>query len=247
MNKDISGMLSEWDYDPSAVTARYITNEEGSTFIQLRLDLGIFQMHTEGRPDGSRPRGCDSSLQYYQRQQRTTAGMFRLDNEACSELQQEAQQFYYRYLSGFKLEDYRGVIRDTSHNIDLFEFVDRFVDSDEVCWEFLQYMPYVLMMQARAKAEIAVRNNLFEEAAEILTEVRDRILAFWDEQGDPLMKTESYEIEVLSHLIEKYREGRTLSPMDDLRDELNYAVSVEDFEKAAELRDKLKVLESQPV
>ena len=45
MNKDISGMLSEWEYDPATVIARVITSETGKKFIQLRLDLGIFQMH----------------------------------------------------------------------------------------------------------------------------------------------------------------------------------------------------------
>jgi len=247
LNKDISGMLSEWEYDPAAVIARVITSETGKKFIQLRLDLGIFQMHLDGRPDGSRPRGYTSILQYYQTQQSTSRGIFGLNGDDCSELQQEAQQYYYRYLAEFKLDDFDAVIRDTNHNLEMFDFVSKYAESEDMAWEFLQYKPYVLMMQARAKAELASKGDAFDQACLAIMDGLELIWAFWDNQGEPEMKVDSYEVEVLTNLLEKYLNNKPHTRIDDLREELDYAVSVENFEKAAELRDQLKALQAQLV
>ena len=35
------------------------------------MDLGLLQMEMDGRPDGVRPEGCESWLEYYERMQRT--------------------------------------------------------------------------------------------------------------------------------------------------------------------------------
>ncbi|MEM7392729.1 MAG: hypothetical protein AAF492_10310, partial [Verrucomicrobiota bacterium] len=102
MNKDISQILRAWEYNPNEVSARWIKAEDGAQKIQMRLDLGIFQMEAEGRPDGTRPRGYPSLLDYYRSIEKTASpghSALKLDAEACGALQQESVQFYYRYLA----------------------------------------------------------------------------------------------------------------------------------------------------
>ena len=78
MSQDISFLVQGWDYDPNEVTVRKITGLDGREKIQMRLDLGILQMETEGRPDGRRPFGRESLLEYHlERRARITIAIFR--------------------------------------------------------------------------------------------------------------------------------------------------------------------------
>ena len=52
--KDISSMLSGWDFDPDRVSVRIVTGDDGRDKLQLRLDLGMLQMEFDGRPDGAK-------------------------------------------------------------------------------------------------------------------------------------------------------------------------------------------------
>ena len=66
MSLDISRILEDWPFEPGKVTARRIQGDDGRAKIQLRLDLGLYQMEATGRPDGQRPHGCDTLLAYYE-------------------------------------------------------------------------------------------------------------------------------------------------------------------------------------
>ena len=68
MNPDISKLIAEWPYEPGRIVARMITGEDGNQKVQVRLDLGIIQMNADGRPDGQRPFGLESLLEYYEQQ-----------------------------------------------------------------------------------------------------------------------------------------------------------------------------------
>ena len=66
MSKDITNLLNEWMYEPDEVMVRIVPGEDGRSKIQLRVDLGLLQMEMDGRPDGVRPEGCESWLDYYE-------------------------------------------------------------------------------------------------------------------------------------------------------------------------------------
>ena len=125
MSKDLAVLLQGWDYNPSEVTVRRVLGADGREKIQMRLDLGVLQMETQGRPDGKRPHGFESLLEFHiDRQERAEDALeweeWGLDAEECGELKQEAMQYYYRYLSLFHLGDYWNVIRDTERNVRFF-------------------------------------------------------------------------------------------------------------------------------
>jgi hypothetical protein len=68
MTRDISPILAEWEYQPGQLAVRIIAAEDGEPRLQVRLDLGLLQMHLEGRPDGQAPFGFRSFLDYFQSQ-----------------------------------------------------------------------------------------------------------------------------------------------------------------------------------
>ncbi|VAX39934.1 hypothetical protein MNBD_PLANCTO03-360 [hydrothermal vent metagenome] len=68
MNVDITEILSQWPFEPGKINVRLIEGDDGEQKIQVRLDLGILQMELDGRPDGVRPHGFDSLLEYYESQ-----------------------------------------------------------------------------------------------------------------------------------------------------------------------------------
>lgn len=244
MNYDISGMLRGWEYDPTSVSARWIKGRDGRRKVQLRLDLGLFQMEIEGRPDGTKPRGYPSLLDYYRSVENTSpqAGKaLRLDAEACSELQQESMQYYYRYLSLYALRHFEGVVRDTDHNLGIIELVIRHTEDEDLKWQFMQFYPYVRMMNARARAEHATETKKHEEAVAALQKALDDIQAFWREYGEN-EPGGTPEIDLLNDLLGQVRKRKPQSAADRIQEQLDHAIAVENYEKAAALRDRLAEL-----
>ena len=120
MRQDISRVLQEWAYDGDQVLVRVVAGEDGREKIQLRVDLGILQMEIDGRPDGARPMGQQSWLDFYiatQREQEAAnpdAVSFQLNDEDCVRLWREGVQYYHRYLSFWHLGRYDLCARDTA-------------------------------------------------------------------------------------------------------------------------------------
>lgn len=68
MERDLTEILEEWPFEPGKISVRVIEGKDGDPRIQVRLDLGILQMHVAGRPDGRRPEGYDSLLDFQESQ-----------------------------------------------------------------------------------------------------------------------------------------------------------------------------------
>lgn len=64
MQRDLTELLEEWPFESGQITVRVIDGSDEKPRIQVRLDLGLLQMSAEGRPDGNRPHGFDSLLDY---------------------------------------------------------------------------------------------------------------------------------------------------------------------------------------
>jgi cell fate (sporulation/competence/biofilm development) regulator YmcA (YheA/YmcA/DUF963 family) len=244
MEQDLSRFLRDWKYEQGTVSARWVRGDDGKPKIQLRLDLGILQMELDGRPDGHMPHGYASLLDYYRAREKSLFekdSELVLDHEHCSELQQEAVQYYYRYLAFAALHYADGVIRDTQHNLDLFEMVDEYADDDDDVWQFLQFYPYVRMMNARACADKALGSELFDEAAHAVESALDDIRLFLgDREYEGEDAPESREIAVLEDLLNSIREKKPRSPLEMMREEMEKAIRHENYERAAELRDALR-------
>lgn len=249
MSKDIGLILHGWDANPDEVTVRRINGIDGSPKIQMRLDLGVLQMETEGRPDGKRPHGYESLLEYYEdrlARYRALNGNdddgFELDSEACSSLKQESMQYYYRYLSLFHLGEYSDVIRDTQRNLRMFDFVRQWATGDDDRSSCEQFRPYVLMMNTRATACIHLEAQNFDSALQEIEIGIERIEDFFIELERSDMIESCREIVFLQDWSERIRDKRPLTAAEKLRRELSSAVECEDYERAAQLRDQIREL-----
>src|SRR5947208_14793797 len=65
-SKDITPLLKGWDYEPGTINVRRIRGSDGQPKLQMRVELGLLQMELTGRPDGAKPHGFDSLLDYFE-------------------------------------------------------------------------------------------------------------------------------------------------------------------------------------
>jgi hypothetical protein len=250
MSNDISSIVSGWPYDPDEVRARWIQTADGTRKVQLRLDLGVFQMELEGRPDGTRPQGLSSLLEKYIEEEMRAPGKtlpHQLDSDACAELQQEVMQYYYRIMAFYALGDLAGVVRDSDHNLDLIDIVSEYAVDDEVAWQFMQLYPYMRMMNVRARAESGMQAGQFAEAEAVVREAMVDLESFFAENYEPANEDGSPvppppELETMRDLLAQIDRRRPRSETETLKEELARAVDLENYEKAAFLRDQLKSL-----
>lgn len=242
---DITPILENWDYKSDEVTVRKILGLDGKPKIQMRLPMGLIQMELEGRPDGFRPEGFESWLEYYEARHQANPNNFSLDGGASSRLRDEATMYYHRYLSLYHLREFEGVVRDTTRNLHVLDFMKRHAEdpSDRVSME--QYRPYIVMMNTRARAQISLDRQLRGRA---LQEVRDgigKIENFLRELGREELISRSPELAILRQLETEIKEHVPEAKIEDLRHEMQKAVAAEDYERAAELRDEIRRLESK--
>ncbi len=247
MSFDLNSLVKDWPHEPGSIKVRKVMGLDGREKLQLRIDLGVLQMEMEGRPDGQRPHNVESLLVYHQRRAQRTAErgeVYQLTPEQSAELQQEGIQYYHRYLSLFQINDFLGVIRDTQRNLDLFAFVAAHTDREEVVWSFQQFRPYVLMMNTRAKASILLGEGKFPEAMREIERGRDTITEFFQQSSFPELAQKSSELAFLEEWLEEISAKRPLSKLEIMQREMETAISKERYERAAELRDAIKQLQS---
>lgn len=250
MNGDISSILDGWPYEPGKISVRRISGQDGRPKIQLRLDLGILQMETEGRPDGLRPRGFPSLLEYqqsrletYRRRHGKPEG-FRVSPNDCEDLRAESVMYYHRYLAEFALEDYAAVERDTLRNLRVLDFCKCHAASEDDRQAMEQFRPYVVMMHARARALRALEEQDFPQAHDAVTGGLRAIRDFLGDAGDAAAEA-SAEVAVLEALLEEIEQRRPIDPLTRLEKELRQAVQDERYEEAAAIRDRLDAMRRQ--
>ncbi len=186
MSNDLTRLLNDWRFQPDEVLVRIVPGDDGRGKVQLRVDLGILQMEMDGRPDGFRPEGFDSWLDYYESRQQMHDDVpsdlpFRLGEEDCLRLWREGIQYYHRYLSFWHLELYELCARDTARNLRLFAFVRAHAQDDRHKLQFDQWRPYVQMMHTRAVATPLLQKRHYEQALRTIEGGIDSIREFLDE------------------------------------------------------------------
>ena len=258
MTKDITPTLAGWGYDPDRISVRIIQGDDGRDKIQLRLDLGVLQMEFDGRPDGQRVEGCDSWLEYYQRQQQAhdrdnpDSAPFRLESEDCVRLLREGVQYYHRYISFWHLARYELCARDTNRNLKLFSFVRENARHHKDKLQFDQWRPYVTMMHARAVATPLVELEDYRAALGAIDAGITSIRNFLDEYDQSqnaetcpeLIHLQRWREELLAKgpqsLLDDPRPEEAPSTIALLKAELELAITEERFEDAILLRDKIR-------
>ncbi len=243
MSHDLNDLLRDWPHEPGQLKVRKIKGSDGRQKLQLRIDLGLMQMETTGRPDGVRPHGVESLLGYHQRRLReaTERGEpFALSEAEVAELQQEGIQYYHRYIAFFQLNDYADVIRDTQRNLEMFTFVAEHTEREELAEAVVQFTPYVLMMHTRARASVEIERSDFTAAIREVESGMEKIRNFYEEEASPEAAENSPELSFLSEWLDEIRSKKPISKLERLQREMDQAIASEAYERAAELRDAIQ-------
>jgi len=249
--KDLRIVTDGWPYEPGQVSVRRVRGADNRVKIQMRVDLGVLQMEVKGRPDGARPHGYESLLQYqreridaYRRRNGNDLG-FALDPAECREMRDEALQYYQRYLANFVLEDYEAVAEDTRRNLEVLDLCGTYAGEDDDRFALEPYRPYILMMNSQSLALAAINRNDYPDAFEHVRQGVRAIRATYERHGHPDAWRRSGEVQVLRALHREIRRHLPADRVRSLKQLLRRAVRHERYEEAARIRDQIDALQHQ--
>jgi hypothetical protein len=249
MNPDITELLRSWPYDPDN-EVRIISANDGREVIQVRTPLGIEQMELHGRPDGLRPMGMESFFDYYLSQlekakKEGRESEFELNHAQCIELFNEATLYYLRYLRLFQLQRWELTIRDTNRNLRVFDFVKEYACEETDKWYLEKWRPYILRINGVARAMLVLESGDPYAAINIVQDTINKIRSL------PPLEDETFEFEyarslkALEELLTHLRNTFGKSELERLEEELRWAIEEQAFERAAELRDRIRALKAK--
>ncbi len=248
MGLDLHELTDGWVAPLDEPAARILRDPAAGDFIQLRIDLGLLQMATDGRPDGATYAGFPSALEYARHERRLGAGLKAQD---WAELERELHQLNYRriayvYLceeaaSGEDPQKIRRYVEQVLRDVDAcFSIVRLFAESGSPRAAVLAAMlPTLSYDRARFRARKFALEGDFDQAvdeaeagvASLLELMQEAEMPRRRQQRDPALSS----LRRLSATLRK-----RLGAPRTLREQLRDALAAEDFELAAQVRDALR-------
>jgi hypothetical protein len=250
MRRDLDDVIQGWPYDPEPgeVLAREVRARDGRTVLQIRIELGVLQLEVGGRPDGLRPHGFATYLDYLRH---SAAGRgqapggkappWMMTAHQCSEADREFIQFYHRRVAWLALRRYDKAILDADHTLALMDFIHRHGLEDEYIASHEQFRGPVLFHRTQAATALALERRRPEEGLDPQRAGGEQKKAhqrtWWDEH-DAAESPNPALIETLRGIEQEIR--KNFSVEKTLREQLDEAVAREDYEQAARLRDRIR-------
>jgi hypothetical protein len=250
MRRDLDDVIQGWPYDPEPGEhlAREVRARDGRMVLQVRIELGVLQLEVGGRPDGVRPHGFVTYLDYL-RHSAASRGLapggksppWTMSAHQCSEADREFIQFYHRRIAWLALRRHDKAIQDADHTLALMDFVRRHGQEDEYIASHEQFRGIVLFHRTEAAIAQALERHRPEEAIDALRDGINRLTnhqrSWWDsrdatESPNPALvdQLRAYEVDIRK----KFAVEKTLG------EQLDEAVAREDYEQAARLRDQIQ-------
>lgn len=248
--EDLRPLLESWPYeDDEGLQVRRIIAADGRPILQLRVDLGLLQMECEGRPDGRRPYGYESLLEYHRaraEEHRRQHGWYEgieLSPADCAALRLECIQYYHRRVAYRELQEYGAAVADADHNLEILDLLKAFAREREDWLQTEAYRPFILahryecqalrwMQQGDARAALLEIERGLRAVREAFAE-QDRVDGIAD----------SLEITILEEARRKLASRQQVSFRHRLQILLDDALRREDPDAAADLRAQLRYLE----
>jgi len=234
---DIDAILRDWPYQPGAISARLVRTQDGREVLQMRIEMGLLQMETTGRPDGKRPHGEETYLDYLIGRVVADGQAFILSEADRLEVDREFLQFYHRRICCLALREFRRAVADADHTLALMEFVAAHSLDENWALSHQQYRPFVLFHRTQASAMLMLHRSGPETAIEEINRGLDSLQKVFataeaEEQFDQDELVGQLN-QMKESLREEYRVGRTLT------EQLSDAIAAEEYERAAVLRDQI--------
>jgi len=248
---DLRQILKNWPYDPED-DARIIRGDDSRELMQVRTLLGIEQYEMDGRPDGERPHGMETALEYHlSRLDLATSGAgeadFGLNALECGELFHEGTLYYFRYVRLFQLKDWERTVRDTARNLRAFDFLHRYARREEDQQFLEKWRPYILRVNGSAMVMQAMEKNAYDEALRLAREAIQKIESLEDLEDDTFKFERERSVMAMRELESQIQKNRPLSELEQLEHQLRRAIDKQDFERAARLRDRIRDLRQQHI
>jgi len=234
---DLDSIFREWPFKPGVISARLIKAADGREVLQMRIEMGLLQMEVAGRPDGEKPNGANTYLEWLNAQAAEQGGAFVLTAAQCAEIDHEFLQFYHRRICCLALRQFARAVADADHTLALMDFVAAYSPEPQWTTSHEQYRPFVVFHRAQAAAMVAIQESGPEVAIEEINHGLEQMRALFvtleaEEQFDQ-DELVGQLVEMKESLRQEHRLGRTLA------EQLADAVAAEEFERAARLRDEL--------
>ncbi len=233
----LDDLLSKWPFTPEQILVRRIVAEDGRDLVQMRVDLGVLQLETSGRPDGEKPGGFDTYYDYLVATAFEEGTDFKLTEEQCAQVDREFYQFYHRRICWLALKEYALAVSDAKHSLTLMDFTSANTPDEEWASMHERYRPFVLFHKIQATALVALESTEPDTAIKTLDTGLTEIEQLFEEhdalehfEGDPFVVKLR---EMRSAVVDQFHLGPSLA------DQLAEAISEEQYELAAQIRDRI--------
>jgi hypothetical protein len=242
-SRDIAQLLEDWEFEPGTIGVRLVSLANRDV-IQMRVEMGVLQMETGDRPDGQRPSGMATYLDFLIAEKVAHGADWKLSGEHYAEVDREFMQFYQRRISWLQLKEYANVVRDANHTLALMDFCEKYSPDESWGVSHEQYRPFVLFHRTQADALQALQATTPENAIERINAGLNCIQEVFA-QHEIVEHFEDDELvnqlrETRESLRAEYEIGMTLN------EQLEQAIHDEQYELAAELRDQIGTSPSPP-
>ncbi|TWU49114.1 UvrB/UvrC motif-containing protein [Rubripirellula reticaptiva] len=241
--KHLDDLLSTWKFDPATLNVRMVKGKDDRDLIQMRVDMGVLQFETTGRPDGGEVHGHETVLEWLLQKQLDDPSYI-LNEDECNEVDREFMQFYHRRICWLRLEFYARAVMDADHTLRLMDVTNQMSPEEEWTQTHEQYRPFVLFHRTQADALGELEDDTAEEAVQAINRGLETMRNFFTKY-DAEEHFDSDElvvrlVELRESLRTEYEVGQTLN------EKLEAAVAGEQYELAARLRDELTQRELNP-
>lgn len=235
-SRNIDDILRRWPYEPNSVSVRMARGLDGRDVIQMRIEMGILQLETTGRPDGDRPAGHTSYFDYLMHEAQQDDRLV-MSEDQCAEADREFVQFYHRRICWLAIREFAHAVLDADHTLGLMDFCRDHSPDESWTMTHEQYRPFVMFHRTQAATLKALEDDDAELAIEEVNLGLGQLRGFFTD-FDAEEEYEDHElverlVELRESVREKFAVGRTL------QEQLGDAVASEQYELAARLRDKL--------
>ena len=236
-SQPMDDLLNEWPFTTGQILVRQIAAEDGRDLVQMRVDLGVLQLETTGRPDGEKPEGFDTYYDYLVATAFEEGPGFELSEEQCVEVDREFYQFYHRRICWLALKEYALAASDAEHTLALMNFTSANAPDEEWAMMHEQYRPFVLFHKIQASALDALESTEPDRAMKTIDQGLSDIEHLFIEhdaqehfEGDPFVVKLR---EMRKAVVEHYHLGPSLA------EQLAEAIAEEHYELAAQIRDRI--------
>jgi hypothetical protein len=170
----IPSFLNSWPYDPDD-NVWVGLGAHGRDIMLVRQPMGLEAYELEGRPDGQRPHGMETELDFQVARALSVKArpeeMFRLNSDDCGRLFFEAAIYHGRANAFFRLKDWRRLEQDTFRTLSICDFVERYASSVEDHKRFQELRRSIIRMNAVVHEIILKERNRNEDPPKVFPDI----------------------------------------------------------------------------